>query len=82
MESVINPVTVMRADCPFCGNISSRFATAENGGKVSVCDECGEKADSRRIRIVWVEKEIKSRSKVIYSESIMGGHYEAVAYAD
>ena len=29
-----------------------------------------------------VEKEIKSRSKVIYSESIMGGHYEAVCDGD
>lgn len=31
MESVIKPVTLMRAECPFCGNMSSRFALAVCG---------------------------------------------------
>lgn len=82
MESLIKPVNVLSCKCKFCGSDSTRFAVADNGGKVSVCDDCGRKADEGEMNIVWVKREVKRKSRALKFETNIGGHYEAVRNAD
>lgn len=82
MDRTSGPVNVKSETCKLCGKPADSTAIAENGGKVSVCGECAEKSRKGEIRIVWVEKEMRSKRVSMKLDKFIGGHYEAVCDAD
>lgn len=69
------PVNVTSKTCALCRKRPSYgFVEADNGGKVSCCSKCMEKAESGHA-VEWVPNKPK-RSTDYRSAAYGGGHYE------